>query len=61
MKKKTFFVFGGGFLEVTSQIGVFLRYFGHLCLAFGAVLMGHFWTQSLVENLVKIRVYRALD
>jgi len=23
---------------------------GHLCLALGAVAMGHFWTQSLVEN-----------
>jgi len=48
--KKTFFVFVEVFLEVTSQIGVFLRYFGHLCLALGAVLKGHFWTQSLVEN-----------
>jgi len=44
-----------------SQAGVLFHDFGHLCLALGAVPMGHFWTQSLVENEVKIRIYRALD
>jgi len=58
-KKK--FVLGLHFSGGTSQVGVFLRYFGHLSLALGAVPMGHFWTQSLVDNYVKIRVYKALD
>jgi len=30
------------FLGKTSQVGVFLRYFGHLFLALGAVPIGHF-------------------
>jgi len=29
---------------------VFLRYFGHLCLALAAVPMGHFLDSGLVEN-----------
>ena len=48
--KKTFFILGLRFSGGTSQVGVFLCYFGHLCLALGTVPMGHFWTQSLVEN-----------
>jgi len=40
IEKKKFFVLG--LLGGTSQVGVFLCYFGHLFLALGAVPMGHF-------------------
>jgi len=46
--------FSGG--NVTSR-GAFALF----CLALGAVPMNHFWTQCLVENQVKIHVYRAFD
>ena len=40
--EKKIFVLGLRFFGGTSQVGVFLCYFGHLCLALGAVPMGHF-------------------
>jgi len=51
--KKKFFVLGLSFsgLNVTSR-GVFAL-FWPFCPVLGAVPMGHFWTQSLVENYVK--------
>ena len=61
IEKKNFSFRVWAFLGPTSKVGVFLRYFGHLCLAPGSVPMSHFWTQSFVENCVKIRVYRAFD
>ena len=48
--KKQIFRLGLSFSGGGSQVGVILSYFGHLCLALGAVPMGHFWTQSLVKN-----------
>jgi len=42
------FVLGLNFLGGTSQVGVLLCYFGHLCLALSQWAI--FWTQSLVEN-----------
>ena len=42
IEKKRFSIRVWAFLGGTSQVGVFLRYFGHLCLALGAIPMGHF-------------------
>ena len=42
LEKKIFFVLGLSFSGGTSQVEVFLRYFGHICLALGSVPMGHF-------------------
>jgi len=42
IEKKRFLFRVWGFLEGTSQVGVFLCYFGHLCLALGDFPMGHF-------------------
>jgi len=42
IEKKKFSFCVWAFQGVTSQVGVFLHYFGHLCLALGAVPMGHF-------------------
>jgi len=42
IEKKYFSFWVWVFLGGTSQVGVFLCYFGHLCLALGAVPMGHF-------------------
>ena len=50
-KKILFWVWAS--LGGTSQVGVFLQYFGHLCLALGAVPMDHFWTLNLVETTSK--------
>ena len=41
-RKKKFSFWVWAFLGGTSQVWVFLHYFGHLCLALGAVPMGHF-------------------
>ena len=55
IKKKSFLLWVWGFLGGTSQVGVFLCYFGHLCLALGAVPMGHFldskFSWKLSQNL----------
>jgi len=60
IEKKTFFVFGGGFLEVTSQ----RRHVLEILATFGRPWAPTHWptllAQSCVENVVKIRVYRAL-
>ena len=54
-KKKIFSSWVWGFLRETSQVGVFLRYFGHICLTLGAVPMGYFldskFSWKLGQNL----------
>ena len=40
--KKNFSFWVEAFLGGASQVGVFLGYFSHVCLALGAVPMGHF-------------------
>jgi len=42
IEKKNFSFWFWAFLGGTSQVGVFLRCFGHICLALGVVPMGHF-------------------
>jgi len=37
-----------------SQVGVVLGYFGHLCLALGAVPMGHFLNSSLAQSAAEL-------
>ena len=51
IEKKIFSFWVWGFLRGTSQVGVFLCYFGHLCLALGAVPMDHFLDSKLSWKL----------
>jgi len=51
-----------------SQVGMFLHYFGHLCLALGAIQMGHFLDSKVqlktrskstsIEPLIDFLAYR---
>ena len=58
IKKKKFFVFGGGFLEVTSQWGHVLEFWPPLAGPGPQHIGPFFWLKVL---LTTIHIYRALD